>query len=87
MKDFAFDIYAIKNFMVKCDFFEQLCRLGILDTSNEYILKMYNACISFDTHFSMKKDLDILIALLNQDMIDFNTAKFNLYLSIRRKEK
>lgn len=71
-------------FNTRFEYFLELIRLGIIDSTNEYIQLLYKICIRWQAHICKKEiDLDFLNALISE----FDSIMFKLFQSIMFKKE
>lgn len=67
----------------KFQYFAELCRKGYLDTTNHYILDMYNTTIKYETQMKLDNiDLKKLDSLIDE----FNKNDLEFYMFIHKDE-
>ena len=76
----------LMRIFVKLDFFKSLVNIGLLDSTCNAILKMYNICLDFERLFDKKDFKNNEIDKLFDLNIQFETLKFYLYTQIKKKE-
>ena len=69
---------------IKMDFFKQLVNIGILDSTCNVILKMYNICIDFERLLDKKDFKNNEIQKLFDLDSQFEYLKFYLYLNLKK---
>lgn len=72
---------------IKMDFFRQLVNIGLLDSTCNAILKMYNICIDFERLLDSKDFKNNEIQRLLDLDVEFECLKFYLYLELKKKER